>query len=338
MVLRMPRRPTAKDVAASAGVSTSTASRALSGHGYVSAEARQRIETAVFALGYVPDINARNLRLGAGRDIGVMVTNLRNSFYSELATAIEARLRELGYNMILATDNGEETEQLAVIDRLISMRVAGIVLTPVSPVAVERLRSDHVPVVQVDRVVGRRRTDAVISANEQGAHMATTYLLERGNRHVAMLIDEVKWTTGRGRLRGFRAAHADRALTIADGLVVFGSNDISVARRQVGQLLDRHPSLSAIVAANGLMAEAVFRELRARNLDLPNQMSLVAYDDLPWMSMVDPPITTISQHTVAMGIACAELLVDGLVAPDPRLPVTRSISPSLVIRESVAPA
>lgn len=152
MVLRTPRRPTAKDVAARAGVSASTASRALSGQGYVSAPARERIEAAVLALGYVPDANARNLRLGAGRDVGVMVTNLRNSFYSELATAIESRLRDLGYNMILATDNGEETEQLAVIDRLISMRVAGIILTPVSSGAVER-----VGIRNPDSITPRRR-------------------------------------------------------------------------------------------------------------------------------------------------------------------------------------
>ncbi len=337
MVSRAPRRPTAKDVAAKAGVSTSTASRALSGNGYVSADARRRVHAAVSELGYVPDINARNLRVGAGRDVGVMVTNLRNPFYSELATAIEARLSELDYNMILATDNGDESEQLAVIDRLMSMRVAGIILTPVSAAAVERLARDGVRVVQVDRVVGHRRTDAVLSANEQGAYEATTHLLDHGHRHVAMLIDEVKWTTGRGRLKGFKAAHADRGLTIADGLVMFGSTDVSVARRQVGELLDQHPELTAIMAANGLMAEAAFRELQARSLEVPNHMSLLAYDDVPWMSMVHPPITTISQHTASMGEACAELLVEGLEAADPAMPVTRSIRPSLVVRGSVGP-
>lgn len=335
MVLRAPRRSTAKDVAATAGVSTSTASRALSGHGYVSPDARQRVQAAVSELGYVPDINARNLRVGSGRDVGVMVTNLRNSFYSELATAIEARLHELDYNMILATDNGEEGEQLAVIDRLMSMRVAGIILTPVSAAAVERLWRNEIRVVQVDRVVGRHRTDAVLSANEQGAYEATAYLLDRGHRHVAMLIDEVRWTTGRGRLKGFRAAHGDRGRPVAPGLVMFGSTDVTVARHQVGRLLDQHPELTAIMAANGLMAEAAFRELQARKLAVPRHMSLVAYDDVPWMSMVQPPITTISQHTAAMGEACAELLVERLHAADPAAPVTRSISPSLVIRGSV---
>ncbi len=329
------RRPTAKDVAASAGVSTSTASRAMSGHGYVSSEAKLRVHDAAEMLGYVLDVHARNLRTGFGRDVGVMVTTLRNPFYSELATAIEATLHELDYNMILATDNGEEDEQLAAIDRLMSMRVAGIILTPVSATAIERLWRNKVRVVQVDRIVGRRRTDAVLSANEQGARSATAHILDHGHRRVAMLIDEVRWTTGRGRLKGFQAAHRDRNLTVGDGLVMFGSTDVDVTRREVGRLLDDHPELTAIFAANGLMAEAAFRELQARRLAVPKDMSLVAYDDVPWMSMVDPPITTVSQHTAEMGRTCAELLVEGLLKAEPGPPQTRSISPDLVIRGSV---
>ena len=218
-----------------------------------------------------------------------------------------------------------------------SLRVAGIILTPVSTAAVQRLMRNKVRVVQVDRIVGRIRTDAVVSANEEGAYEATAHVLDRGHRHVAMVIDEVKWTTGRGRLKGFRAAHADRGVAIADGLVMFASSDVAVARGQVARLLDEHPGLTAIMAANGLMAEAVFRELRARRVGMPQEMSLVAYDDVPWMSMVHPAITTISQHTAAMGRACAELLVEGLASRDPRPPVTRSITPSLMIRGSVAP-
>ena len=211
------RRPTAKDVASKAGVSTTTTSRALSGRGYVSQDARQRVHAAASALGYVPDAHAKNLRTGTFRDVGVVLTTLRNSFYSELATAIESRLHELGYTMILATDNGDEPEQLAAIDRLMSMRVAGIILAPVSPAGVDRLLRSEVRVVQVDRFVGRRKTDVVVSANERGAMEATRCLLDLGHRHVAMLIDEVAWTTGRGRLKGFRKAHADPGLVVADG-------------------------------------------------------------------------------------------------------------------------
>lgn len=329
------RRPTAKDVAASARVSTSTTSRALSGSGYVSAAAKRRVLEAATTLGYVPDAHARKLRVGFGRDIGVMVTTLQNPFYSELATSIEATLQAMGYQMILATDNGDNEAQLAAIDRLMSMRVAGIILTPVSVAAIDRLIRNEVRVVQVDRVVGRSRTDAVLSANEEGAAKATRHLLDRGHRHVAMVIDEIKWTTGRGRLRGFRRAHEDCRLPLDDRLVTFASTDVEVARLQVGRLLDEHPELTGIVAANGLMAEAVFREAQSRGLAIPRRLSLVAYDDVPWMSMVKPPITTISQHTAEIGATCASMLVEGLERPDPRLRTTRYVRPDLVIRGSV---
>lgn len=329
------RRPTLKDIAASVDVSRSTVSRALSGRGYVSPDVRRAIARAVDDLGYVPDRKARDLRRGSTRDIGVVVSNLRDTFYSELATSIETTLREREYHMILMTDGGVEATQAAVVESLASMRVAGVIMTPVSRVPVQRLRRHDIRIVQADRVVPGERTDAVVGGNERGARDATTHLLELGHRHIALLIDEVVWTTGRGRLRGYRRARQAWGLGADDELVAFAPGSVGEAADHVGSLLDAHSEVTAIVAANGLLAEAAFTRLQERRTRVPDDISLVAYDDVPWMSMVRPTITAVTQHTSAIGRACAELLVSSLEDDSARRPKVRTIAPSLLVRQSV---
>ena len=335
VLLRAQRRPTVDDVAGHAGVSTSTASRALSGRGYVSPAVRERVRASVQALGYVPHLNARNLRTGSTSDVGVVVSNLRDTFYSELATAIELSLRAHGYNMILMTDGGDEATGLAVLDTLMAKRVAGVILTPVSTAVVKRLLTNDIPVVQADRIVRGQRTDAVVGDNVQGARDATAHLIAHGHRSIAMLIDESRWTTGRNRLKGFRDAHRSAGLLLDDRLIVFAPGSVAAIRAEVGRLLEAQPEVTAILAGNGLLAEGAFAELQTRRLRLPQQMSLVAYDDVPWMAMVRPGITAVAQHTDDIGRACAEKLVARLTGDGDRLPTVTSVAPSLRVRGSV---
>ncbi len=323
------------DVAKRAGVGTSTASRALSGRGYVSADVRERVLKAAAELGYLPHLNARSLRAGSSVDIGVVVSNLRDTFYSELATAIEATLKSRGYSMILMTDDGDEQTQAATVDTLLAKRVAGVILTPVSAQVVQRLVSNELPVVQADRVVARPRTDAVLGANEQGAFDATDHLLANGHRDVAMLIDEAKWTTGRQRLKGFRRAHATRGLTVDESLVVFAPGSVDEIRARVGELVVARPDVTAVIAGNGLLAEGAYSELQHRGLRVPRDISLVAYDDVPWMAMVRPGITAVAQHTDLLGRACAETLLSRLEGSPGTAWHTVAIPPSLVVRGSV---
>lgn len=328
-----PRRPTVQDVARAAGVSPSTVSRALNGSGYAAADVRQRVLETASRIGYVPDGNARNLRQGRSRVVGVLVSDLRNPFYANLAVGIEKGLRSGGMHMVLTNDNADAEQELEAARTLVSMRVPGAILTPVSAKAISLLRQHDIAVVQVDRRVGRGG-DAVLSANESAACELTEHLIGYGHRHIAMLIDQTRWVTGSDRLQGFRNAHALHDVPVDESLVYFTSFDAVAAGRTTARLLDEHPEVTAVFAANNVLAQGAFEEIGRRGLRIPDDISLAGYDDVPWMSMVDPGLTTVSQHTAEMGERAAELLLARLAAPKPGRSQLIRVDNSMIIRGS----
>lgn len=333
---RPSRRVTISDVAAAAGVSTSTASRAFSGRGYVGAPARARVWEAAERIGYVPDVHARNLRSGASSGVGVLISDLRDPFYAALASGIELRLRAAGYHMILVHDSGDEAEELAAVRSFASMRVSGAIVTPMSSKAVRELLRHDIHVVQADRVVEPYDADSVVGANQRGARLATAHLLEFGHRRIAMLIDEAEWTSGGGRLAGFHQAHEDWRVPVDERLIVFTASDASRARSAARDLLDAHPDVTAILAVNNIMTQGAFEELQRRGSRVPDDISLVGYDDVPWMSLVRPAVTTVDQHAEEIGRCSADLLVSRLVDRLGGQAVSVLVAPTLVFRASVS--
>ncbi|HET8657668.1 MAG TPA: LacI family DNA-binding transcriptional regulator [Micromonosporaceae bacterium] len=310
------RRPTVQDVAREAGVSPSTVSRALNGSGYAAAEVRQRVHAAAARIGYVPDANAQTLRNRSSRSIGVLISDLRNPFYADLAAGVEQALRAAGYHMILVNDDGSPDEEMLAVETFTAMRVPGVIVTPVSVLALKRLHQRGVHVVQADRQLSTRYGDTVLGANKAGAKLATRHLLDLGHRRIALLIDQTRWTSGAERLAGYRAAHADARVPVDQELIAYTSFDSAAARATVARLLDTRPDVTALFAANNVLAQGAFEELQHRGVQLPKEMSLVAYDDVPWMSMVRPAITTVSQHTFDLGRRCAEVLLARLTVDD----------------------
>jgi LacI family transcriptional regulator len=331
------RRPTIQDLARAAGISPSTASRALSGNGYVAAEVRARTLRVAEQIGYVPDDNARTLRNRTSRAVGVLISDLRNPFYAHLAAGIEEQLRATGYHVIVVNNDGQVEAEVEGARTFMAMRVSGAIVTPVSDRAVRMLLSDGIPVVQADRLVEDVKCDAVLVDNARGAQEITGHLIGLGHTTIALLIDETDWTTGKGRLAGYRAALRAAQLPMDRDLVVPTKFQPEAARDAVNALLDRRPDVTALFAANNLLAEGAFQAMRQRGIEVPGQMSLVAFDDVPWMSMVSPSITTVDQHTDDVGRTCAQLIVDRITGSAHEEPLLRYIQPSILVRGSSAP-
>jgi LacI family transcriptional regulator len=334
---RPDRPPTGSDVAREAGVSPSTVSRALNGSGYAAPDVKARVLAAAERIGYVPDANARTLRSRSSRSVGVLISDLRNPFYADLAAGIEQVLRAAGYHMILVNDDGRADEELLAVQTFVAMRVPGVILTPVSARAVRSLHQHGVQVVQADRRASARWGDAVLGADSDGAEQVTAHLLGLGHRRIALLIDETKWTTGAGRLAGYRAAHAAAGLEVDEALIAYTSFDAAAAGATLGRLLDAHRGVTAVFAANNVLAQGAFQEVQRRDIAVPERLSLAAYDDVPWMSMVRPAITTVTQHTVEFGRRCAEVLLERM-ADGRRGPKVTTVPAELLVRASTGPA
>jgi LacI family transcriptional regulator len=333
------RQPTVADVALRAGVSQSTASRVLSGRGYVSSDSAARVRRAAESLAYVPNDIARSLKGRSTRVIGMVIDDLSQTFFAEVAAGIEAVLRTNGFWMIVAGTEGISSNEAHALERFAALRVEGIVLapsTPQSPSIVRHAIGRGIPIVEVDRRAAPGVCDAVLIENERGGYLGTRHLIELGHRRIALF--GTPFTTGEGRLAGYRSALAEASISFDKRLisrVTFHPSDPEVA---AGWLLDANPDATAIFATNNILTGGALQALRIRRRRVPDECSLVGFDDVPWMSFTDPPVTTIAQPARAIGEQAARLLLDRI---DGRLtgpPTTRFLEPWLAVRGSTGPA
>ncbi|SEE13119.1 LacI family DNA-binding transcriptional regulator [Ruania alba] len=330
------RRPTIRDVAETAKVSRSTASRALTGRGYVAPAVRERVQSVAQELGYVPDITARFLKQQTSRSIGVLVWDMRNSFYGELASGISQESRKHGYSIILADDLTGPEAKVEVAERFLAMRVAGVIITPTSPEVTTYLAERNVPVVEVDRQFAAGQVDAVVVDNMTASRRATESLLAVGHERIALVIDEIDWTTGRDRLAGYQAALAAAGHDPDTALVVSAGWDVPNVYRAARELLSREDAPTAVFAANNVLAEGVWRAATDLGITIPDDLSLVAFDDAPWMTLVSPRVTAVAQDSVALGEIAVRQLLERIERPE--VPArTIMLAALLRERESTAP-
>jgi LacI family transcriptional regulator len=331
----MTARPvTLADVARAAGTSASTASRALSGRGYVAPDVRKRLLTVADRLGYVPNLSARTLKQRTSRVVGVVVSDLSNQFYAALAAGIEVALREADYQMLMLGDNSEVDQELAGVRTFLAMRAPGVIMTPVSSAASELLVSRGAAVVEVDRRFATSSCDAVVIDNERGARDAVAHLIELGHERIALLMARTSWTTDAGRLEGYRTALTAAGLAVDRRLVLKIPTHAADAFARIEALVESERP-TAIFAANNLLAEQAWRVLRKRRLAIPGDVSLVAFDDVPWMEMVQPGVCAVRQPTFEMGRRAGLLLLRRLEDASAGRTV-EVLQPELVLRGSTA--
>jgi len=330
----VPARATLFDVALRAGVSRSTASRALTGRGYAAPEVKERVRKAAEELGYVPDANARGLKARRTPTVGLLVSDLRNPFYAEVAAGAGGVLRQEGYTIVLVDDAGSDVEEMAAARTFLAMRVAGVLLTPVSKAASQFVLRHGVPVVEIDRQFCRGECDAVLVDNVTAARELTRHLLELGHRRITMVVDEIDWTSSAGRAKGYRQALVQAGRPVGDEAILCCGFDQARIEKEVAALLSSRRRPTAVFAANNLIAAAVWRQAKALGLRIPEDLSFVAFDDSPWMSMVEPGITTAGQPAAELGARAATVLLSRIAKPG--RPRTTRLDCPLIMRGSTA--
>ncbi|MDF0595147.1 LacI family DNA-binding transcriptional regulator [Psychromarinibacter halotolerans] len=330
------------DISKELGLSSSTVSRALSGKGYVAAEVKARVVEAARRMGYVPDLTARNLRRRSSTQVGLVVSSLLDPFYAQLATGFQSVARRRGYEVVLIIDGADPGEEKAAVESLLAMGVGGIAMTPVSDEALARVEDYGICTLQLDRSVSSRYS-LIGGDNRAGGVIATEHLLSNGHRDIAVLVDHDRWTTGFERIAGWRDAFTRAGLTPPEDLCVkLGDTreDIETALRTVVPRLVKQ-GVTAIFAANSQVAQLLYTALQDQGLSVPDDVSLVAYDDANWTEMVRPAISVITQHVDMLGQTAADQLIGMIEAPKAEAPsvgapVSRFlVQPTLVERDSV---
>ncbi|MGV2982726.1 LacI family DNA-binding transcriptional regulator [Microbacterium sp. AGC85] len=328
-------RPTIREVASAAGVSRSTASRALSGNGYAAPEVRERVQAVAKEIGYVVDVTARSLKQRTSRSVGLLVSDLRNVFYAELASGIGEEARAHGRTVVLVDLRGDEKDELAAAETLVGSRVSGVIATPVTAQLSEYLGRIGVPLIEVDRRFDAEATDAVVVDNRAAARDTTTRLLKAGHQRIALLIDETEWTTGEERQRGYIDAFEARKVRLDESLIVQAGWDADEAKDAALRILSRPDRPTAVFAANNVLAEGSWRAASELGLRIPEDVSIAGFDEAPWMSMVHPGVSTRVQDPGALGAAALRALLERIESP--HAPVRTIVMPTVFVdRGSIA--
>jgi LacI family transcriptional regulator len=295
------RMTTIKDVALAARVSPTTVSFVLNGQGNISPEVRQRVQEAAARLRYRPNSQARAIRTGETRTIGFVIPDLRNPFFPELVEVVGRAAQGNGYAMLIGYANSLEHERESFAE-LVSRGVDGICWCPSSQVDTPGELGLHKPIVTLDRRGGDY--DLVTSNIDQGAQLIATEVRRCGFQTVGLVNGPRDIPAARGRAASFAKALRGSAKIEWQ---VENPFSIEVAQQNV-EWIRAHP-VDAIICANDTIAIGILRALKDAKIAVPQDMSVIGFDDIPWSSLVEPPLTTVRQDLPEMAARAVDLLI-----------------------------
>lgn len=325
-----------KDVANAAGVSTATVSRVLSNGLHVRPEVRARVMVAVEKLAYRPNLVARSLRSQQSSKIGLIVSDVRNPFFTSISRAVEDTAYEQGFSTFLCNTDENPEKEAIYLNLMRDESVAGVIFSPTRQTAANFTTATlEFPTVVVDRSVEHGDADGVLLDNVDAAYRLTMHLLENGYRSIGALCGDTS-TTGRERYAGYEKALRVHGLIPDEEHVRFILPKIETGYAAALKILDTSSRPDAFLTTNSLIASGVLQAIRERGLIIPDDIALVTFDETTWASLVQPAITLIDQPTYEIGRTATELLLQRIADPD-RPTRQVMLKGRLVIRGSSAP-
>lgn len=311
-----------RDVAQRAGVSTATVARVLRGTVRVSDELSERVHAAVADLQYVPNAVARSLTVGRTSLLGLLVADIANPFYAEVARGLEDAAVDAGYQILVGSSDLKDDRERRLLGAFAARTVDAVALTPstTDSAELERLAATGMPLVFIDRRPDGITAPAVLTDNETAAERATRYLIGLGHTDIAMITGPPTMATAVQRLAGFHRACAESGIEVRPDRIHEGHLGADGGHRAMRDVLALRPRPTAVLTFNNLLAVGALGALRELDVRLPDDLSLLTFDDMTLFPYVDPPITAIAQPAYEMGRRAAQLLLTALTAPETHQP------------------
>lgn len=325
------------DVAREAGVSYATVSRVINNEEYVKPETRARVHAALNSLGYVANRQARSLRGGRTHTIGLLVRDLGTGYIGEIVRGIDGELVNRQYDLMLFTTHWRERREADLVESMTRGMVEGLLLVlPRTPENyLERLRQRKFPHVLIDHQGIDETGPSVGATNWQGAYDATKYLVELGHRRIGLITGPFSMRCALERLQGYRAALNDCQIEAEESLIMEGDFFQPSGYANTARLFAQPDPPTAIFASNDVMAFGAMEAARERGLRIPEDVSIIGFDDTPQAASVHPGLTTVRQPLEEMGKMAASMLFSYL--EDATLSTERTLLPTqLIIRQSSA--
>ncbi|SDN25253.1 transcriptional regulator, LacI family [Allokutzneria albata] len=302
---------TMKDVARRAGVSTATVSRVLNGHSAPTPETRARVLAAVDALEYRPNVLARSLRVHSTQTLGLVISDLLNPFFAEIARAVEDEARKHGYVVIFGNADENVEQQERYVRTLLDRRVDGLLVCPATDDDgwVSEVSARNVPLVLLDRRIDVGGAPVVYADGAAALRELATHLVKLGHRRIGVISGPEDTSTGRERLHAFNDALRTLGHPLSPDLVTHGDFRRRSGADAASWLLGRPEPPTVLVAMDNLMGLGALEELRRLGRRIPDEVGLAIYDDQPWFPLFEPAITVVAQPTEEMGGAAVRSLL-----------------------------
>ena len=336
------RRATIRDVAALAAVSHQTVSRVINGQTSVAEPTRRRVVAAIEQLGYVPSPMARGLISNRTHTLGMVTADVSDGFFARAVAGAEAEARRRNYYLIVGSveESPDDQEGTGYLRLMLDRRVEGLILARPGVVLageqLDRANRASIPLVSIgsSQLPGFTVVDV---DNCRGGLDATGHLLELGHRAIATIVGPLEWPSAAARRAGYDDALRAAGIPVDPALVETAPDwGLESGYAATDRLLARGREITAIFAHSDLMAIGAIRRLRSDGLRVPDDVSVIGYDDLPVAAFVDPPLTTVHQPMREVGALAADVLLDLITGLD-REPGPHLLPASLVVRNSTAP-
>ena len=320
------------DIAKKANVSAMTVSRVINNTGRISEKTRSKVKRVLEELNYVPNHTARSLVLQKTKLLFLLITDITNPFYTTLSRGAEDAARKHGYQLLFGNSDETVEKEADYIHTILSSRVDGVLLAPSGDTSLpnlERLNTNHVPFVLIDREVPGVEADLVLGDSREGARALVDHLSSLGHRRIAMVNGVNTTSSARLRLQGYLDGMKLNDLTVEDSYIHESSFRAIDDSSSIEAWLKRmNPFPTAILAGNNVLAIQTIRMLHKCGLRVPDDVSVVGFDDLGPFSEVDPFLTVISQQAYQFGYIGTQILIDRIENREINEPRKKIVLPS----------
>ncbi len=329
----MKKRITIKDVAAAAGVSRQTVSRAINHQNEISAATKARVWQAIEDLGYQPNRLAQGMVTRRTQTLALLVSDIANPFFPEVARGVQDMARTQGYNVFLCNADGTAVEELETMRLLSAQGVDGIITfaSNIEDEALLRFADDYQPLVVINHFIEHPHINLLMVANETGAQLAVDHFVAQGHRHIAMITNEKSRLSQTRRVTGFQRSLAAHNLT--NDMITARQPTIDGGYEAAVELFEQQPQVTAVLAYNDLMAIGALRACRTLGKCVPEEVAVIGFDDIQLASVVTPSLSSVHVDKYLIGQMATARLFEMLQQPEKIFP-HMFLSPVLTLRDS----
>ncbi|MTI67348.1 MAG: LacI family transcriptional regulator [Firmicutes bacterium] len=329
---------TIKDIASLSGVSTTTVSKILNNKDKdISKETRKKVLKIIKEKNYVPSTVARSMVTRKTKTIGLVIPDITNPFFPELARGAEDKANEAGYNIMFCNTDDDLDKEEKYINMLVEKMADGIIFTQ-SDKRTEGFKNtslNSIPIILIDRDMDYEGIKGKVLVNNfDGSYKGVSYLLKKDYKKIAFISGPLTLNTGLERLKGYKKALKDFSVEYDDNLVIIGEYKREWGFEAIDILMNKNLDFDAVFCGNDLIAISVIKKLKELGKSIPEDVAVLGFDDIYMADLIEPELTTIRQPNYKMGYKAAELLINVLENPNKKMNEKIILDTELIIRKS----